>query len=302
MGFVVNIEGSLSRGLPLSLPRSRNDKIGTDRDGCSDTTILEALLGRLAHVETGLQRLAPSGRRHDVRGNGYPTNSPMSDSPTVIGFSPVTPISESQFTHDRRGVNMLLKSIAAVDPVVDPKASYECTFDPRPIYRVTDSVSEDGATRARYLGRTPMACEEHRPPMPDLLPRTDQLRRGDIMPFVEYFLEHCDILFPIACARTTHSFSVSVESQGFQDDIRSCFVLLLMALAKAYKYNTVTDSGLSDFQLVNQFLVRIGAQISIDYVQVQIFRALFLLKKGWLINFWDALLTRCTSLYNLIRR
>lgn len=154
----------------------------------------------------------------------------------------------------------------------------------------------------KYMDKTPFECEELRSPLPDLLSQDAPTEAQRIIPFVDDFLQYSHMLFPLMCKATAFNVSDVVKREGFRANLHSCLTLLMVALSKAFTSLASTESGLSDFQRANQILSRLNAQLSLEYVQIQLLSALFLLKKSRLISYSIALHTACTSLCTLVRR
>lgn len=154
----------------------------------------------------------------------------------------------------------------------------------------------------KCLGKTPRDCEENRKPMPDALSQSEPTPPTELTDFIQYFLEDFGTLYPITRESDVRRVTAEVQSHGYRDNVESCFVLLIVALSKAYQSPDSPSSGLSEFQQAGGILVRINARIAIDYVQVQLFNALFLLKKARLVNFQMALHICCSALYSLAER
>ncbi|KIW13589.1 hypothetical protein PV08_08778 [Exophiala spinifera] len=164
------------------------------------------------------------------------------------------------------------------------------------------TVFDDDPKRARYVEKTPLECEELRSPILDILSETEPTKVSDVVPFVEDFLDHLFDLYPITCSDTVQRMVEIVKTDGFRDDISSCFVLLIVALSKAYRSNAPVHAGLADFQRASQILSRLSSQSSLEYVIVQVMSALFQLKMGRLVNFCITVHTACDALSTLIRR
>jgi hypothetical protein len=169
-------------------------------------------------------------------------------------------------------------------------------------YQHLPTSPEDVTHKSQYLRKTPFSCEESRQPLPDFLVATEQTKPSEIIPLLEYFFLHTCPLFPIICDQTTYEIASVISMRGFQDDLQSCLILLMVALSRAYKFPTSVESGLSDFQRALQILNRISVQFVLEYAQTQVLAALFLFKKGRLLSFWSYLHTGCTALYTMIRR
>jgi len=122
------------------------------------------------------------------------------------------------------------------------------------------------------------------------------------MPWLEYYLEHTFPMYPVMCDPSAHKVSGSVAAQGFGNNIESCFTLLIEALSKAYRNENCLESGVSDFQRAADILGRVNTQFRMQHVQAHVLSALFLLKKGRLLDFWSSLHVGCTMLYTMLKR
>ncbi len=94
----------------------------------------------------------------------------------------------------------------------------------------------------------------------------------------------------------------TIVAGGFQDDLPSCLVLLMIALSKAYNISESLESGLADFQRATEILGRLTVEFTLEYAQAQLLAGLFLAKKGRLLSFWSYLHMSCTILYTMIKR
>jgi hypothetical protein len=93
-----------------------------------------------------------------------------------------------------------------------------------------------------------------------------------------------------------------VEESGFQANLPSCFILLVCAITAAHGIDASEESGLAQFQWAMHLRGRLGAQLSLEYVQVLILSTLFLLKKGRLLQFCLELQVTSTVLHAVIKR
>ena len=77
-----------------------------------------------------------------------------------------------------------------------------------------------------------------------------------------------------------------------------------MAVTKAFRSADAAESegGMGDFQRAMQLRSRLGTQLSLQYVHVLVFSAMFLLKKDRLLDFALALYAACTMLHIVIER
>ncbi|RDL35180.1 uncharacterized protein BP5553_07111 [Venustampulla echinocandica] len=164
------------------------------------------------------------------------------------------------------------------------------------------TVAEDFTKKANYLNRTPFSCEECRPILPEAIDDADRTESKDILVLLVYFFEHTCTLFPIICDQATYMMASVVGVRGFRDELQSCLILLMIALSKAYRDHQSLESGLADFQRAVQVLSRLSVQFTLPYAQAQVLAALFLFKKGRLLNFWSYLNAGCTALSVMIQR
>jgi len=169
-------------------------------------------------------------------------------------------------------------------------------------YRDLTTVAEDLIQKAKYLKKTPFFCEETRPLLPEVIEDADRTESKEIMLLLDYFFEHACPLFPIICDQVTYIMASVVVVRGFQDDLQSCLILLMIALSKAYRDHLSLESGLADFQRAVRVLSRLSVQFTLEYAQAQVLAALFLFKKGRLFNFWSYLHAGCTALSTMIQR
>lgn len=171
-----------------------------------------------------------------------------------------------------------------------------------PVESPPDLPSDSGPSKYKYANTTPFACEERRAPLPDLLAQEPPTAVEDIMSHVDDYLRRPYDLFPLMCKSTAYEIAASVRKDGLQPNLRSCYVLLMVSLSKAYSDPESAGSGLADFQMAGQILGRLNGQPSLDFVVIQFLNSIFLLKKGLMVNFASSLHAACTSLYTLIRR
>lgn len=280
---------------------SKRESHSADHKKCSTDGTLEILLTRLAQVEKDLGLLAPPSSVRNVQDDTISSvESPRPQVPVAILSPSITPGPPGYFPTGWQGEN---RQETISDVSTTSKATRISLSDLEAMHSLNSLRIQDHTTRANYLDKTPLACEASRSPLPDLLLLESQpVRLSEIPLFVKYFLENPGTLFPIPCGHSIEDISSSVAVQGLRDDIYSCLALVIFALAQAYTDGAVLQSGLLDFQRVTYLLNRISTQISMEYVQTQIFCALFLLKKGRMLNFWSALHASCGSLYSLIKR
>lgn len=169
-------------------------------------------------------------------------------------------------------------------------------------HRDLTTVAEDLIQKANYLKKTPFFCEETRPLLPEVIDDADRTESKEILLLLDYFFEHTCPLFPIICDQVTYIMASVVVVRGFQDELQSCLILLMIALSKAYRDHPSLESGLADFQRAVQVLSRLSVQFTLEYSQAQVLAALFLFKKGRLFNFWSYLNAGCTVLSTMIQR
>ncbi|KUJ13613.1 uncharacterized protein LY89DRAFT_785261 [Mollisia scopiformis] len=253
--------------------------------------MVTTLLQRLALVEEKVERVenvilsgaAPANRQAKITQAVAFPNTPV-ETPSPLG-------TDAQFLlpSDQLWFHLLSEASATVDRAPN---SYETPV----------SLSDEAATKSRYLGKSPFACEEDRAPLSDSTSHSEPTNTGDIRPWLQYYLEHACPMYPVMCDPSAQTISEFVAAQGFSEDIESCFSLLIVALAKAHRDEDSTGSGMSDFHRATHILSRVGTQFKTKYVQAHVLSALFLLKKGRLLDFWKALHTGCTLLYTMLKR
>lgn len=163
-------------------------------------------------------------------------------------------------------------------------------------------VSETISRTLHYLGKTPLFCEEQRLAFPDVVQQHVPVDIIDIPPIKQRFFMTFGYLYPLICDTTLSCITDVVQAQGFQQDVQSCLVLLVVALTKAFADVDSAESGLADYQRATQLRNQIGAQLSLQYVHVLVFSAMFLLRKDRLLDFAVALHTGCSMLNTVIKR
>lgn len=243
---------------------------------------------RLAYMEEALQNVLQAGHKPEVR-----------EAPNLTGWAaanapPATPSSlresDPQFQASaEQSPNLLSQSAVTVDRSANDYGSPSTLSDKT----VVQSLSPE---------KTPFKCEEDRPPLPKFIGEIEETKASDVPPFLEYYLEHPCPMYPVMCEPSAHSVSGLAVVQGFGGNIDTCFTLLIVALSKAYKYEGCMGSGIADFQRANQLFNRLSTKFSLKHVQSHVLSAIFLLKKGRLLDFWSSLHAGCNTLYTLVRR
>jgi hypothetical protein len=147
-----------------------------------------------------------------------------------------------------------------------------------------------------------MTCEENRRPFPNVVASYRPSDVHDIPIARQRFFPHIGILYPVICENTLRIAADAVEAEGFQENMCSCLLLLVIATVKGFIYVDDMESGLADFQRAMQLRSRLSAQLSLQYVHVLVFSALFLLQKSRLLDFATALHAACTMLQTVIKR
>lgn len=122
------------------------------------------------------------------------------------------------------------------------------------------------------------------------------------MSAVQSFQDHVGVLYPVMCDSTLSKLSNAVNAQGFGENHHSCLMLLIIAITKAYASRASEESGLPEFQQAMQLRTRLSARFSLEYIQILGFSALFLLRKGRLLDFSIALHSCSTMLSILITK
>jgi hypothetical protein len=138
--------------------------------------------------------------------------------------------------------------------------------------------------------------------LPDLIDPDDVPRGDEILAVVQVFFRDVCPLYPIICDKITYEMASVVTARGLEQDLMSCLVLLVMALGKAHAKSADLTDGLSEFQQGVKILSRLPVQFTLEYVQAKVLSALFLLKKGRMLDFWQYLHSGCTGLYAMIHR
>jgi hypothetical protein len=165
-----------------------------------------------------------------------------------------------------------------------------------------EHASINNARKLQYLGKAPVSCEEQRLPFPDILHLHKPSDINDIPVAKQGFFDHVGVLYPLICESTLGSATDLVQSQGFHQNTHSCLVLLVIAVVKAFIDGDSAESGLADFQRAMQLRSRLSTQLTLQYVHILVFSAIFLLRKDRLLDFAVALHTGCSMLHTLIKR
>ncbi|KAE9364423.1 hypothetical protein N431DRAFT_474014 [Stipitochalara longipes BDJ] len=241
--------------------------------------LIAELPERLAYVEEQLKTVLQLEQKQGPRqahtaGGGPVLNAAIAtqSSLEIIDHSQSDILAESSFVIDR----------AASDP--------------------TPRLFSGASVKSRYLAKSPFTYEEDRLPLSDFNSHTQSTKSEDIMPWLEYYLEHTFPMYPVMCDPSAHKVSGMVEARGFGENIESCFTLLIVALSKSYRNENCPESGVSDFQRAVDILRRVSTQFRMTHIQAHVLSALFLLKKGRLLDFWSSLHMGCTMLYTMLRR
>lgn len=147
-----------------------------------------------------------------------------------------------------------------------------------------------------------LECEEARASLPNLSSSHPKIHGDEIIaPVLDFFTDVCP-LYPIICNDTIYEMASGASIQGLQQNIQSCVVLFTIALEKAYSPLAGTNQGLAEFQKAIQLSAQLGVQFTLEYVQVQVLSALFMLRKTRVLDFWQYLHTGCNALYTLINQ
>ncbi|KAF8854898.1 hypothetical protein BDZ45DRAFT_627092 [Acephala macrosclerotiorum] len=271
----------------------------------SDEKLISQLVERLSQVEEKLAILSTSNERRKQETTSFERSEKNWSSSVNEVATPPSAIATYLNT-------VLLSPAATVDKrspaeTANQPIAHEGNYD-RPFDTTNDNQSpityQSGIfAKLEYAQRgTPLSCEESRPPLPDFLSKSIPTAASNILPLLENFFERVCPLFPIICDVVTFKMASEVTMRGFRDDMWSCLILVMIGLSKAYKAPLSPESGLSDFQRALDILSRLSVEYSLEHSQAQILAALFLLKKGRLLNFWSYLHSGCSSLYTMIRR
>ncbi|EXJ91871.1 hypothetical protein A1O3_00421 [Capronia epimyces CBS 606.96] len=293
MAFDVTIEITLDKGFTSSSNDDQNQK-------------LDLLLERLSQFEERISQLEASSHESDGQAEVSWSTWRDLDTPSARHTSPDTATATAarsdaaQMPQYQVEDDDLQEDIAEMQSQ-DINAYYNESSDHMG-NRTPGHILFNDSKRAQYMEKSPLECEESRSPIPDVLSETEPTSVSVMMPFVQDFLDRLFDVYPITCKDTVERMVGWVKSHGFQDDVPSCFTLLIVALSKAYRSYAPVDSGLADFQRATQILSRLSSRSSLEYVIVQVMSALFLLKIGRLVNFTNTLHTACAALFTLIRR
>lgn len=157
-------------------------------------------------------------------------------------------------------------------------------------------------TKELYFGKEPLLCEELRCGFPNVISKYKPSEVGDISRIKQDFLDHVRNLYPVICEGTLCMATDLVQAQGFHENHQSCLVLFIIAVTKAYVNSNDTESGLADYQRAMQLRSQLGSQLTLRYVHILVFTALFLLKKDRILDFAFALHASSTILHTVLTR
>ncbi|KAG0650218.1 hypothetical protein D0Z07_3379 [Hyphodiscus hymeniophilus] len=258
----------------------------------SSEQVINTLLKRLAIVEEKVEKV------ESVIQLGPPLDSRNANITSVLAL-PNTPLetppplrtSDDQFL---LSPDQLWFDILSEGSAIAERATHN--------YETPASFSDEAAVNARYLGKLPFTCEEDRSPLSDSTGNNEPTNTSDIMPWLQYYLAHACPMYPVMCDPSAQTISELVAAQGLCDDIESCFSLLVVALAKAHRNEEAAESGVSDFLRATHIMGRLNTQFKTKYLQAHVLCAIFLLKKGRLLDFWNSLHRGCTLLYTMLKR
>lgn len=166
--------------------------------------------------------------------------------------------------------------------------------------QIYDSVSKASEHKTSCPDLTPLEREEARAPLPAASPEVAAIDPSEIMQPVAHFYHRVHSLWPVVCEKESYQMAVGVKERGFQDNLPSCLILLVVALSKAYQSHEPFEGGLSEFQKGLQLLNRIGVKFTLEFAQAHVLAAGFFLKMGRLLDFWSWLHMGCTILYKVI--
>lgn len=250
---------------------------------------LSVIIERLIQLEKKLESGFSIGSGAENREAHIENDLPVTITPVATPSQAKPSNSEFQLPADQVELSLLSESVA-VENCSENDAETPTTF------------SHEDVAKARYLERDPFTCEEYRIPLPDFITSVEPMNVDNVMPFIEYFHEHPCAVYPIMCESMAYKMLESMGTQGFGENIPSCFILLVVALSKAYKNPECVESGIPEFQRAMNFFIQVAVQFTLEYVQTQVLSALFLFKSGRLLSFRSSLHTGCTALYTLIKR
>lgn len=228
---------------------------------------------RLSQVEqtlaTGL--LTNANSRDDVAANLTPPDSvALKDSPPVLSQT------------------------------ADSYSTYSLPNEFTALSHISIPINKGYEQRTQGPDLTPLTREESRAPLPETSPEDAAIDPEEIMQPVAYVYHKVHSLWPIVCEKVSYQLALGVKHQGFQDDLPSCLILLMVALSKAYQIHEPSESGLPEFQRATQLLNRLGVKFTLEFAQAHILAAAFWLKMGRLLDFWSGLHMGCTILYKVI--
>lgn len=185
----------------------------------------------------------------------------------------------------------------------NPESYSTSSFHNTPIaasHHIPNPINKASEHRISCPDLTPLAREESRAPLPAASPEVAAIDPKDIMQPVAHFYHRVHSMWPIVCEMESYQMAVGVKERGFQDNLPSCLILLVVALSKAYQLHEPLDGGLPEFQQGLQLLHRIGVKFTLEFAQAHILAAGFFLKMGRLLDFWSWLHMGCTILYKVI--
>ncbi|KAJ5411472.1 uncharacterized protein N7487_005831 [Penicillium crustosum] len=127
-------------------------------------------------------------------------------------------------------------------------------------------------------------------------PSSEQLLR-----YVEGFFDKVCPLYPIICDQVALAAASNIAEHGFSSHVMTCLVTLLVAIFKAHN-SLGQDQGLREFQMANYMFSGLKKEFSLEFAQVEILSAIFLYRKGHVLEAWQHVHSGCTTLYVAIQR
>lgn len=261
---------------------------------------MKLLLERLAQTERRLEQLEASYTTPDERDTRSTSQCSRQDEPKQHYPSPSTLSSCSGEWRQRSEAGPPQTRRSEPEPRSSRDDSWR--YPSTRIDTIFDSALLDDQRRLQYLGKAPIVCEEERQPFPNVLDLYEPSNVRDIALAKQRYFSHLGVLYPLICESTLRTAADAVEAEGFQENMRSCLVLLVIATIKAFMNVHSPESGLADFQRAMQLRSRISGQLNLQYVHVLVFSAIFLFQKDRLLDFVEALHCACTMLQTVIQR
>lgn len=119
--------------------------------------------------------------------------------------------------------------------------------------------------------------------------------------YVEGFFGKVCPLYPIICDQVALAAASNIAKHGFSSHVMTCLVILLVAIFKAHSC-LEQDQGLGEFRMANHMFSGLKKEFSLEFAQVDILSAIFLYRKGLVLEAWQHVHSGCTTLYVAIQR